>query len=219
MLPTFRTIFPQPEDVADVAEHLVRLRRVPDVVPRAEWDGAGAVRAAAHDFRRSVFGLAPVGRPEARMGSEITERLLVRLAHQVAQLVEDTCAEAVSGDAVQPGVGEGPLGRLSDPGGRQGRVAEVLPEVVGDPQPERLLQCPSIGPGRTELGRHSNSMLGCTIASAYTPPSMSWLTARSAKYRKATAAPARVVKASLRRARGGAALVALQHPGGGPCRR
>lgn len=116
MLPTFRTIFPQPEDVADVAEHLVRLRRVPDVVARAEWDGAGAGRAAAHDFRRSVFGLAPVGRPEARvgarMGSEITERLMVRLAHQVAQLVEDTCAEAVSGVAVQPGVGEGPLGRL-----------------------------------------------------------------------------------------------------------
>ncbi|WP_449338877.1 DUF6292 family protein [Streptomyces chartreusis] len=58
----FRTFFPKPQDLADVAEHLVRTMRVPDVEYRTEWDGAREVRAAARDFRRSVFGLAPVGR-------------------------------------------------------------------------------------------------------------------------------------------------------------
>lgn len=60
----FRTFFPTPQDVADVAEHLVRTMRVPDAEYRTEWDGAREVRAAARDFRRSVFGLAPVARQE-----------------------------------------------------------------------------------------------------------------------------------------------------------
>jgi hypothetical protein len=83
VLPTFGTIFPKPEDVADVAEHLVRLRRVPEVEHRTEWDGAGAVRAAARDFRRSVFGLAPMGRQESgtasRTGQQATEAAGVQL--------------------------------------------------------------------------------------------------------------------------------------------
>ncbi|MGF0174488.1 hypothetical protein ACQF36_29490 [Streptomyces sp. Marseille-Q5077] len=75
--PTFRTILPTPQDVAEVAEQLVRFRTVPDVEHRTEWDGAAAVRAAARDYRRTVFGLAPVGRQKheagTRMESEITE--------------------------------------------------------------------------------------------------------------------------------------------------
>ncbi|MFE6946052.1 DUF6292 family protein [Streptomyces chartreusis] len=69
VLPTFRPFFARPEDVADVAEHLVRTMRVPDVEHRTEWDRAGEVRAAARDFRRVVFGLAPVGRQEGGSGS------------------------------------------------------------------------------------------------------------------------------------------------------
>ncbi|MFJ2008393.1 DUF6292 family protein [Streptomyces chartreusis] len=57
----FRTFFSRPQDVAEVAEHLVRTMRVPDVEHHAEWDGAREVRSAASDFRRAVFGLAPMG--------------------------------------------------------------------------------------------------------------------------------------------------------------
>ncbi|MFC8095342.1 DUF6292 family protein [Streptomyces sp. NPDC057301] len=78
VLPTFRTIFPAPGNVADVAEQLVRFRTVPDVEHRTEWDGAAAVRAAARDYRRTAFGLSPNGPQgsgaEPKMGSEITER-------------------------------------------------------------------------------------------------------------------------------------------------
>ncbi|MFJ2008607.1 DUF6292 family protein [Streptomyces chartreusis] len=56
----FRTFFPPPQNVAEVAEQRVRTMRVPDAEYRTEWDGAGGVRAAARDFRRAVFGLAPV---------------------------------------------------------------------------------------------------------------------------------------------------------------
>ncbi|MGW6788514.1 DUF6292 family protein [Streptomyces chartreusis] len=41
----FRTFFPPPQNVAEVAEQLVRTMRVPDVEYRTEWDGAGGVRA------------------------------------------------------------------------------------------------------------------------------------------------------------------------------
>ncbi|SEE06579.1 hypothetical protein SAMN05428938_6969 [Streptomyces sp. KS_5] len=58
----FRTFFPTPQNVAEVAEQLVRTMRVPDVEFRTEWDGAGGVRAAARDFRRAVFGRAPASR-------------------------------------------------------------------------------------------------------------------------------------------------------------
>ncbi len=78
MLPTFRTIFPTPQAVADVAEELVHRRRLPDVEYRTEWDGVQPVRAAARDYRRIRLGLSPVGRQGAggdgRMVSEIAER-------------------------------------------------------------------------------------------------------------------------------------------------
>ncbi|WP_406182356.1 hypothetical protein [Streptomyces canus] len=49
-----------PETVADVAEELVRWRRLPDHEFRAEWAGAREVRAAANDFRRTRLGLGPL---------------------------------------------------------------------------------------------------------------------------------------------------------------
>lgn len=64
VLTMFHTFFPKPQDVADVADHLVRTMRVPDASYRTEWDCAAEARAAVRDFRRSVFGLAPVGRQE-----------------------------------------------------------------------------------------------------------------------------------------------------------
>ncbi|WP_405653702.1 DUF6292 family protein [Streptomyces sp. NBC_00019] len=59
----FRTVFPRPEDVAEVAERLVCFRQLPDMEYRTEWDGAEDVRAAGRDFRRSVLGLAPLAPP------------------------------------------------------------------------------------------------------------------------------------------------------------
>jgi hypothetical protein len=54
-----RTPIADPEQVADVAEELVRFRQVPDVEHREEWEGAQDVRDAASDFRRSRLGLGP----------------------------------------------------------------------------------------------------------------------------------------------------------------
>ncbi|WP_331736444.1 hypothetical protein OG426_54565 (plasmid) [Streptomyces canus] len=54
-----RTPVADPERVADVAEELVRFRRVPDVEYQVEWEGARDVRDAASDFRRSRLGLGP----------------------------------------------------------------------------------------------------------------------------------------------------------------
>jgi hypothetical protein len=107
VLPTFRTIFPAPQDVADVAEHLVRSLKVPDVEHRTEWAGAREVRAAARDFRRSAFGLTPVGRQgqgtRARMGSEITEGAGVQLTIDTQT---DTYEQAIA--AVQAAYGLNP---------------------------------------------------------------------------------------------------------------
>ncbi|MFF0087996.1 DUF6292 family protein [Streptomyces canus] len=65
-----RTPIADPERVADVAEELVRFRRVPDVEYREEWEGAREVRAAADDFRRSRLGLGP-RLPQDGAGSEM----------------------------------------------------------------------------------------------------------------------------------------------------
>jgi len=70
VLTALRTPVADPERVADVAEELVRFRRVPDVEYREEWDGARDVRAAADDFRRSRLGLGPRRLPEDGAGSE-----------------------------------------------------------------------------------------------------------------------------------------------------
>jgi hypothetical protein len=59
-----RTPIADPERVADVAEELVRFRRVPETEHREEWEGAQDVRDAASDFRRSRLGLGPCRRWE-----------------------------------------------------------------------------------------------------------------------------------------------------------
>lgn len=64
----FRTVFPRPEDIAEVAEHLVCFRQLADVEYCTEWDGAEDVRAAGRDFRRLVFGLAPLGTQDTASG-------------------------------------------------------------------------------------------------------------------------------------------------------
>ncbi|WP_424880127.1 hypothetical protein [Streptomyces sp. SLBN-8D4] len=60
VITALRTPIADPERVADVAEELVRFRRLPDVEYREEWDGAQEVRAAADDFRRGRLGLGPL---------------------------------------------------------------------------------------------------------------------------------------------------------------
>ncbi|MGW1364507.1 DUF6292 family protein [Streptomyces chartreusis] len=90
VLPTFHVFFPEPQDVADVAEHLVRTMRVPDVEYRTEWDGAREARAAVRDFRRSVFGLSPTGRREGRSTTEAGTR---RAGEEGVQLTIDTQAD------------------------------------------------------------------------------------------------------------------------------
>jgi hypothetical protein len=45
-------VFATPDDVADVAEGLVRHRRTPGGEYGAEWDGAAEVRAAIEKFHR-----------------------------------------------------------------------------------------------------------------------------------------------------------------------
>ncbi|MFF4787917.1 DUF6292 family protein [Streptomyces griseorubiginosus] len=59
-----------PERVADVAEELVRFRRVPDAEYPEGWEGADDMRAAAHDFRRRRLGLGPVRPQKESAGSE-----------------------------------------------------------------------------------------------------------------------------------------------------
>ncbi|MDH6436066.1 hypothetical protein M2158_004606 [Streptomyces sp. SAI-144] len=51
------------------AVNLVRHRRLPAQEFRAEWAGAGDVRAAAIDFRRTRLGLGPAGRPDHGSGT------------------------------------------------------------------------------------------------------------------------------------------------------
>lgn len=65
-----RTPVADPERVADVAEELVRFRRVPDAEHREEWEGARDVRAAASDFRRSRLGLGPFRLREGGAGAK-----------------------------------------------------------------------------------------------------------------------------------------------------
>ncbi|MCX4853836.1 hypothetical protein OG426_54040 [Streptomyces canus] len=63
-----RTPMAAPETVADVAEELLRHRRLPDQEFCAEWDSARETRAAATDFRRARLGLGPAGRPHHGSG-------------------------------------------------------------------------------------------------------------------------------------------------------
>jgi hypothetical protein len=64
-----RTPIADLERVADVAEELVRFRRVPEVEHQEEWEGVRDVRAAADDFRRSRLGLGPFRLREDDAGS------------------------------------------------------------------------------------------------------------------------------------------------------
>ncbi|MFF7074487.1 DUF6292 family protein [Streptomyces pseudovenezuelae] len=61
-----RTPIADPERVADVAEELVRFRRMSDEEYREEWDGAQEMRVAADDFRSGRLGLGHF-RPPRRM--------------------------------------------------------------------------------------------------------------------------------------------------------
>ncbi|MFJ9752969.1 DUF6292 family protein [Streptomyces chartreusis] len=89
----FRSFFPPPQEVADLAGHLLRTMRVPDVEYRTEWDGAWEVRAATRDFRRAVFGLASVDdKPEA--GTESARRDGVQLTIDTQA---DTFERAIAG--------------------------------------------------------------------------------------------------------------------------
>ncbi|MEU6444818.1 DUF6292 family protein [Streptomyces sp. NPDC047046] len=81
-----RTPIADPERVADVAEELVRFRRVPDAEYREEWDGAREMRVAAEDFRRSRLGLGPFTWPKESVGGE-------REAGPGVQLTIDTQAD------------------------------------------------------------------------------------------------------------------------------
>jgi hypothetical protein len=53
---------PAPETVADVAEHLVRFRRITETEYWEPWEGASDVQVAANNFRRARLGLPPLGR-------------------------------------------------------------------------------------------------------------------------------------------------------------
>ncbi|MFC8349570.1 DUF6292 family protein [Streptomyces sp. NPDC057280] len=64
-LAPLRTVVPDPEHVADVADQLVRYRQIPDVEYRTEWERGEELRAAARDFRRAVLGLPPLAALEA----------------------------------------------------------------------------------------------------------------------------------------------------------
>ncbi|MEU9167776.1 DUF6292 family protein [Streptomyces sp. NPDC048420] len=68
-----------PERVADVAEELVRFRRLPDAEYREEWEGAQDMRDAADDFRRRHMGLGPFRLPQDGAGSEGTAGSGMRL--------------------------------------------------------------------------------------------------------------------------------------------
>ncbi|MER5719087.1 hypothetical protein [Streptomyces sp. NPDC002132] len=65
-----RTPLADPERVADLAEELVRFRRVPDAEYREEREGAEDVRAAPNDFRRRRLGLGPARPQENGVDSE-----------------------------------------------------------------------------------------------------------------------------------------------------
>ncbi|MEU9331220.1 hypothetical protein AB0D91_47275 [Streptomyces canus] len=81
-----RTPMAAPEAVADVAEELVRRRRLPDREFRAEWDGARDVRTAANGFRRTRLGVGPLQQGEG--GTDSTKE-----AGPGVQLTIDTQAD------------------------------------------------------------------------------------------------------------------------------
>jgi hypothetical protein len=100
VLSPIETIYAVPEDVAGVAEELVRHRRLPQARYRREWDGAKQARTAAMDFRRNVLGLSAAG---FRMGAQITEGEGVQLTIDTQT---DTYEQAIA--AVQAAYGLNP---------------------------------------------------------------------------------------------------------------
>ncbi|MEV7891372.1 DUF6292 family protein [Streptomyces sp. NPDC002817] len=120
----FRTVFPRPQDIAEVAEHLVCFRQFPDVEYRTEWDGADDVRAAGRDFRRLVLGLAPLGHQDAATGAGPGTG-----GGEGVQLTVDTRAdtyeEAIA--AVQAAYGR-------SPDVLAGRLLPDLPQTTGSPR-------------------------------------------------------------------------------------
>lgn len=89
MVTVLRTPMAAPETVADVAEELVRRRRLPDREFRAEWDDARDVRTAANDFRRTRLGLGSLQQREGCTDS-------TKEAGPGVQLTIDTYEQAVA---------------------------------------------------------------------------------------------------------------------------
>ncbi|MEU5893874.1 hypothetical protein ABZ835_44820 [Streptomyces sp. NPDC047461] len=96
----FRTVFPRPEDIAEVAERLVCFRQLPDVEYRTEWEGAEQVRVAGRDFRRLVLGLTPLALQDVVAGQNGGEGEGVQLTIDTRA---DTYEQAVA--AVQAAYG------------------------------------------------------------------------------------------------------------------
>ncbi|WP_371571271.1 DUF6292 family protein [Streptomyces canus] len=101
VLTVLRAPMAAPETVADVAEELVRHRRLPDQEFWAEWDGAREVRAAAIDFRRAHLGLGPAGHPGPDRGSGTREGVQLTIDTQA-----DTYEQAIA--ALRAAYGCGP---------------------------------------------------------------------------------------------------------------
>jgi hypothetical protein len=118
--------------VVDVADILVRHRRLPDRGFWAEGDGAREVRAAANDFRRARLGLGPDGRADHGSGTREGAQLTI-----VTQT--DTCEQAIA--AVQAAYGLNPTAVAGS--------WRYAPGVVPRPGPESL-SGEDLGQGWTE---------------------------------------------------------------------
>jgi hypothetical protein len=90
VLSPIETIYAAPEDLADVAQELVRHRRLPETRHRREWDGAKQARAAATEFRRTAFGLSAAG---SGTGSQSTTGAGIQLTIDTQR---DTYAQAIA---------------------------------------------------------------------------------------------------------------------------
>ncbi|MFI7406054.1 hypothetical protein ACIBW9_37265 [Streptomyces sp. NPDC049541] len=112
--------------MADIAEDLLRHRRLPDAAYQTEWDGADDLSAAALDFRRTLLGLPKLQVPStgARTGVTGGQAAGVQLTidthadtyEQAIAAVEAAYGRTLgfpvispSKDAAQPSAGHGAL--------------------------------------------------------------------------------------------------------------
>jgi hypothetical protein len=123
VITVLRTPMAAPETVADVAEELVRHRRLPEREFRTKWEGAQAVRDAANDFRRARLGLGPAGR--ADHGSGTREGVQLTIDTQT-----DTYEQAIA--AVQAAYGLNPAAVASSWPDAPAAVPRPGPESLSD---------------------------------------------------------------------------------------